>query len=234
MVVRICRRNEIDQRIEAADSVVVVDALRASVTATVLLACGAKYVQPVRKVDPDTVEEEVLLVGEENGEPLPGFDFGNSPTEIRAASDQITDRGVIHQTTNGTDCIQDVSHADEVFTGSLVNQAAVAEAVSDPEETVWVVPARRHGEYAREDMYASLRMVETVAEKQGQSQEIISQYLGDSPTEVFSRCGTGRHLASLGYEADLELCAQTDLYNVVPRLINGRFVAVSFNSSSTS
>ncbi len=62
---------------------VVVDALRASATAAMLLHHGARSILAVREVEEaltaKTKHADALLFGERGGLPPEGFDFGNSP-----------------------------------------------------------------------------------------------------------------------------------------------------------
>ena len=67
---------------------------------------------------------DAVLVGERLGRILPGFDFGNSPSQIDGTD--LTGRTVIHTTSAGTQGIANAVHADEILGGSLVNAAAIA------------------------------------------------------------------------------------------------------------
>ena len=73
----------------ARGAVVIIDVFRAFSTACYAFANGARRIIPVadiaharklRESDPG-----LILMGERGGKKLPGFDFGNSPTEIRDA-----------------------------------------------------------------------------------------------------------------------------------------------------
>src|SRR5688500_12993631 len=85
---------------------VVIDVLRATTTLVHALAAGGACVRPCA-----TVEEareladrlpagKVLLAGERDGRPLPGFDHGNSPREFTAA--RCAHLAVVMTTSNGT------------------------------------------------------------------------------------------------------------------------------------
>jgi 2-phosphosulfolactate phosphatase len=64
-----------------------------------------------------------LLAGERHARKLPGFDAGNSPTEIRALD--LRGRVLVHTTHAGTQGLVNASGADEVLTGAFVNISAV-------------------------------------------------------------------------------------------------------------
>src|SRR5215471_6039661 len=85
---------------------VVIDVLRATTTIVYALAAGARCVRPCAEVaEAQALAAEmrvgrVLLGGERGGEPLPGFDLGNSPREFTPR----VCRGctLVLTTTNGT------------------------------------------------------------------------------------------------------------------------------------
>jgi 2-phosphosulfolactate phosphatase len=64
-----------------------------------------------------------VLVGERHARRLPGFDAGNSPTEIRAMD--LRGKVLVHTTHAGTQGLVNASLADEVLTGAFVNISAV-------------------------------------------------------------------------------------------------------------
>jgi len=64
-----------------------------------------------------------VLAGERHARKLPGFDIGNSPTEIRATD--LRGRVLVHTTHAGTQGLMNASGADEVLTGAFVNISAV-------------------------------------------------------------------------------------------------------------
>jgi 2-phosphosulfolactate phosphatase len=101
-------------------------------------------------------EPGALLIGERHGRRLPGFDAGNSPTEVQALD--LRGRTVIHTTHAGTQGLLAAQGAEEVLTGSFVNISAVARHIRAAQ------PARvslvRMGHEARErcaedDLYAA-------------------------------------------------------------------------------
>jgi len=88
----------------AAGPTVVIDVFRAFSLVPWAILGGARQVVPVRTEKEALAWRErdpaVLLAGERDGKPLPGFDFGNSPAAIRAAN--LTGRVLIHRTSAGT------------------------------------------------------------------------------------------------------------------------------------
>lgn len=64
-----------------------------------------------------------VLIGERDEKMIPGFDFGNSPTEIIKTN--LSGKTVIHTTSAGTQGLINAENADIIITGSFVNAAAI-------------------------------------------------------------------------------------------------------------
>lgn len=128
---------------------IVIDVFRCCSVAAYALEAGAARIVPVAAVEDayglKRTWPDAWLIGERHGQPLPGFDAGNSPTEVRALP--LAGRTLIHTTHAGTQGLE-AAAADVVFTGAFVNLGATVAAVlalSPPE--VWVVAM---GHQARE------------------------------------------------------------------------------------
>lgn len=66
-----------------------------------------------------------ILAGERKGIMLPGFDYGNSPSQIEYAD--LSGKTIVHTTSAGTQGLENARNADEILTGSLVNAKAIAD-----------------------------------------------------------------------------------------------------------
>jgi 2-phosphosulfolactate phosphatase len=111
----------------ARGTAVVIDVFRAFSVAAYAFDAGAARVLPAGEVD-DALElgrrfPGALLAGERHARRLPGFDAGNSPTEIRALD--LRGRVLVHTTHAGTQGLVNAAGADEVLTGAFVNISAV-------------------------------------------------------------------------------------------------------------
>lgn len=205
-------------------AVVVVDAFRASATISVLVACGARVV-PVASISEAASMRADFRVGERGGAKVPGFDFGNSPTEILGAR---IPRGsmVALSTTNGTRVVEAAKDAPLILVGSFINAVAVAEELFEANTDVVVVGCGWRGHRASEDEAAAgaiiARLVEHGAEPDGRAKRAMSRYL-DGDLGSLKRNSAARRLTRLGYERDLDFCLSEDKVPVVPRLINGAF-----------
>jgi 2-phosphosulfolactate phosphatase len=112
---------------EARGIAVVIDVFRAFSVVPHAFDAGAERVFPVGEVD-QAFElgrrfPGAVLVGERHARRLPGFDAGNSPTEIRALD--LRGKVLVHTTHAGTQGLVNAGLADEVLTGAFVNLSAV-------------------------------------------------------------------------------------------------------------
>jgi 2-phosphosulfolactate phosphatase len=129
---------------------IVVDVFRAFSVAPHAMAAGAARLVPVGEVTEALALRQVfpdaLLVGERHARRLPGFDAGNSPTEVLGLD--LAGRTVVHTTHAGTQGLVHAMAADDVLTGSFVNASAIVRYVQQrrPE----VVTIVRMGHEARE------------------------------------------------------------------------------------
>jgi 2-phosphosulfolactate phosphatase len=107
---------------------IVIDVFRACSLACYALAGGAARIIPVAASDTalelKRAHPQWLIAGERHARKLPGFDFGNSPSDI--ASAELTARTLVHTTHAGTQGLTGATGATRVLTGALVNASATA------------------------------------------------------------------------------------------------------------
>ena len=112
---------------EARGIAVVIDVFRAFSVAPHAFDAGVTRLFPVGEVG-EAFElgrrfPGAVLAGERHARRLPGFDAGNSPTEIRALD--LRGRVLVHTTHAGTQGLVNAGQAEEVLTGAFVNISAV-------------------------------------------------------------------------------------------------------------
>jgi 2-phosphosulfolactate phosphatase len=110
---------------------VVIDVLRAFTSAAFMSYYGARSIVLVADADAPLSWKEragYLAVGEIDGKKPPGYDLGNSPSEIMSVgSDLFQGRTVAQRTTAGTrGAVAAARHADAVILGSYVTSSAIA------------------------------------------------------------------------------------------------------------
>lgn len=116
---------------QARGLTVIIDVFRAFTMECFVMANGAERIIPLGEVEAarklKQENPEYLLIGERKGRMLPGFDYGNSPSQIENVD--FTGKTVIHTTSAGTQGIVNAVYAEEIITGSFVNAEAVAKYI---------------------------------------------------------------------------------------------------------
>jgi 2-phosphosulfolactate phosphatase len=205
-----------DQLREA--TAVVIDVIRATSTITMALAQGATGVQPVADVaDAFALKArnpEAVLAGERGGEPLPGFDLGNSPQDFTRK--RIKRRRVILTTTNGTQALAACVGARHVVAACLLNLDAVAARLRELGPPWIVLCAGGNGHFGVDDAIVA----GALAEELEQDHAFVHLYrsVKKNLTEALLGCEAGRELARVGLEKDVPFCAQISRLSIVPTL----------------
>ena len=116
---------------QATGVTVIIDVFRAFSVEAYLVNSNVEKIIPVGDMqiayDYKRKDPKVILVGERHGKILPGFDFGNSPSQLEGVD--LTGKTVVHTTSAGTQGIANAKNADVILTGSLVNAKAVAKYI---------------------------------------------------------------------------------------------------------
>jgi 2-phosphosulfolactate phosphatase len=200
----------------ATESVVVVDVWRSFTTAAYVLAAGARDILVVASTEEalalrSRFPEAVLMgLGKLGGEPAPGFDYGNSPAEVRGYD--WRDRRVIQCTPNGTPGLARSVNARTLVAGSLVcARATVSYLKRQASQRVTFV--------CTEDGIADQACAEYMTALLGDEQPEIEVLLG---TIRAAGLGHARTLIARGaltevqgcrLEADLNCCLELDLFD---------------------
>jgi len=207
------QRSDLPHCADLEGAVVVIDVLRSFTTAAVALARGASGVWAV-----GTVEEalglrrrdpEALTVGAVGGgQPAPGLDLGNSPSEVAALD--LRGRRVIQCTAGGTRALAASTHAGVLLAGSLVCAAATAaylRALAPPAVTLVVtgIWSDRDGD---ED-HACADLIEALLRGDDLPREPFARRVRQSDFGRRFAAGNSPHLPP----ADLEWCAAVDRFD---------------------
>ncbi|HMD89933.1 MAG TPA: 2-phosphosulfolactate phosphatase [Anaerolineaceae bacterium] len=116
---------------QAAGLVVVIDVLRAFSTAAYAFAAGARQIILVSSVEQafqiKREMPEAHLMGEIDGYPIEGFEFGNSPSQI--VSQDLTDAVLIHRSSAGTQGVVRSQRAESLLATSFCCARATADFI---------------------------------------------------------------------------------------------------------
>lgn len=216
----------------AGRTVLVVDVLRATSTVCAALHHGARAVivagdpshatQIAQRID----TSDVLLAGERQGERIPGFDLGNSPTEMNPAL--VKGKTLVMTTTNGTGALLATAGAREVIVAAGVNLTAAATraraAFEEGGDLLVLCAGRNHG-FGLDDAYVAGRLVVEVLggsrRRRGLNDaalvavDLVRRY-DDRIDRVLAISAAGRALTAIGRREDLHAAAMVDCHPVVP------------------
>jgi 2-phosphosulfolactate phosphatase len=207
-----------------ADTVLVVDTLRATTTAGVFLEQGAEslYLCPDLETALAFRGNGVTLAGERNCLPPEGFDLGNSPLE--AGTRRFDNDIVVMSTSNGTGAAAAACETGKhVFLASLRNAHASARKAREvSSEELAILCAGNGGRIALEDVYTAgvlceylLAMGEWTLDDGAQIALTVRRQFAD-PMEPLSRSGSAEKIVSVGLEADIAVCAEISRSTIVP------------------
>lgn len=205
---------------------VVVDALRASATAAMLLDAGATELLVVRTVEEAFAARQrfpdALLYGERGGLPPEGFDYGNSPREAAPARG----KQVIFTTTTGAGRLVAAWGSEAVYFGSTVNASAVVRAAARHDREVVLIPAGLADEPsfdAQEDWVAAaviaMKSGARIAEGADRFAFWRQRIDREGVDALFHSAPHAGKLRSVGMAQDVACCAQVDVTAVVPAAV---------------
>ena len=196
---------------------VIIDVFRAFSVEAYCFANGAKKVIPIGDIDlAYKLKEEnpdIILAGERHGKIMPGFDTGNSPSELMSVD--VKDKIVVHTTSAGTHGIANAKNADEILGASLVNAKATADYIkkSGAQEVSLVCMGLEALSETEEDTLCA-RYIKSLLEgttidmdKEIESLKTTSgaKFFDKAQNDVFP-------------EADFAMCTELDKFNFVMRL----------------
>jgi 2-phosphosulfolactate phosphatase len=201
---------------------IVVDVLRATSTIVQALDSGYRAVYCCAEVDEARALRDELgdavLGGERGGDPLPGFELGNSPLEYLSPQAEA----VVLTTTNGTRAVVGAAaNCDLVLVGSMLNLHAVAAAASERGEDVEVVCAGLRSGRSQDDAYCAGRIAALVGGEPTAAAESALK-LAASYATAEDAFRTIRRVGETVAEEDLVWCARESVSAAVPRFVGMR------------
>jgi 2-phosphosulfolactate phosphatase len=195
---------------------VIIDVFRAFSVACYAFDSGATRIIATAGVDEafqlKTKYSNSVLVGERDEKKIPGFDFGNSPTEILQAD--LRGKTVIHTTTAGTQGLINATEADIVLTGSFVNAGAIVQFIKalDPALVTLVAMGYRATISAEEDLLCADYIKDGLLNRNTVSDENIAALINTSGKRFFYPDNI-----SFSPPSDFFLCTMKDRFNFVLR-----------------
>lgn len=194
-----------------ADAVVVIDVLRAFSTAAVALDRGAVEIYPVLDVaeafERRAREPDLVLMGETECRPVPGFDLGNSPVD--AAVFPFAGRRAVQRTTAGTRGLVCCRAARLLLAASfLVGSATVAALrASGSKRVALVITGTVHYGSADEDLACAEWMAELLRGNSPPVGPFLKRVRESVAAAMFLDPASPLHAP-----ADVGFCARADVF----------------------
>lgn len=207
-------------QVPSADTVVVIDVLRATSTIGVALASGYERVLVAGDLEQALALRAPgrVIAGELRCERPEGFDLGNSPEETLSPSGSE----LVIATTNGAPAIHAAASAarGEVYAASLLNLGAMVELLQVVEGDVLLLCAGTDGAPTIEDVYLAGRLSAQLDGARTDAAQIAEAVAAAFPQalDALDASVGGRNLRAVGLDADIDFCAQESIITTVPRL----------------
>jgi 2-phosphosulfolactate phosphatase len=216
------------------DVYIVIDVIRATTSMAVMFDQGA-----ARVLVAGTIEEAreaaqkipgVLLCGERNVQPVPGFDYGNSPVQFSQVD--LTGRELIMTTTNGTRAFYACPFDSTRLAGSFYNAEAVAlkalTMAKDQGGNISLVCSGELDYFALDDAVCAGYLALELQRLQGQvipldldesALAAIALYEAFEPPKVIDYCNSAQAVILGGLPDDPPFCMRTSVSQSVPMVI---------------
>jgi 2-phosphosulfolactate phosphatase len=212
--------------------VVIIDILRATSCMTAGLATGVKSIKAVATLEECKAlgEKGYVTAAERDGSKVDGFDMGNSPFSYQEP--HLKGKSVAVTTTNGTQALVKSLEADEILVGSFLNISSIIQYISAQDKDVLLHCAGWKGKMNLEDTLFAGAVVEEVKglfTHKEDSVLVALQLYQSAKSNMLGYLSNSSHvnrLKGLGITKDIEYCLTRDVFEVLPKLVNGELVAV--------
>ena len=210
----------IDGAKKAKGITVIIDVFRAFSVEAYFFANGAKEIIPVGdanlayKLKED--HPDFILAGERGGKILPGFDVGNSPSELIKLDS--CGKTVVHTTSAGTQGIANAKNADEILGGALVNAKAIARYIKsrNPENVSLVCMGLEAKSETEEDNLCAYYIKSLLEGKDPDIKEEIENLRYTSGAKFFDKAQN-----DVFPEPDFHMCTEINKFDFVLKITDG-------------
>lgn len=205
---------------QAKNIAIIIDVLRAATVSAYLLDAGVSSIIPVSSSDDafdyKRANSDVLLVGEDRGIKIPGFDIGNSPSEIKQRND-LHGKQVVHRSSTGTQGLVNAQNAQQIIFGSFVTAGAILNYLKNqPTQNITLVPM-----YALEDQLFAEYLRDQLGDSQPTTIEMIKDRLSQHEWLKTSFLDPNNHNFP---EDDFHLSLEIDVFDFFPVVQEGKII----------
>lgn len=198
----------------ATGLVIVIDVLRAFSTAAYAFAAGAEEIFLVSTVeDAFALKKEInqsRIMGEVDGLPVEGFDYGNSPAQFGGSN--LSGIPLIQRTTSGTQGVVLSQNAETLLTTSFCNAGATAEYIESlsPTAVSFVITGKRPGGWGDEDQACADYIQSLVLKQNEDPEQFLDRVRRSTPGRYFRNSKMPEYPLR-----DLEYCLEINKFNFI-------------------
>jgi 2-phosphosulfolactate phosphatase len=179
----------------ARGTVAIVDVYRAFTCTSFLFALGAErsflVATPEEGLALKASNPDLILIGEVDGKPIPGFDHGNSPSDIlRMGSERFRGRSVVQRTSAGVQgVLVAMEDAEEVLLGSYTTAEATAQYLRAklPKRVSIVAMGKNMKVPAPEDEWCARYLAHLLGAGDYDDQRALAEIISSESTQKFLR-----------------------------------------------
>ena len=192
------------------DYALVIDVYRATSNIITLFAKNAAEIHLMDSKIKNN--DEFIYVGEENGLPIDGFDYTNSPVQIQNID--FSGKKIKLKTTNGTKLIRKLlSYYKSIFPLSFLNFYTLKDYLQKNAMKFDIYCAGNGGDFSLEDALCGLEFYQECFPNNNDYSSFLKHLKMSSVSAKKSHHAD--RLISLGFGEDVEFCLNYDFYNVV-------------------
>jgi 2-phosphosulfolactate phosphatase len=208
-------------------TVLLIDVLRTASNIITAFHNGAKLVVPAALLgDAARISANMdasILAGEKNGEPIDGYDLGNSPAEFTA--EVVGGKRIILHTTNGTPAILKFKGAKSLAITGFLNLSAAASYALEQGNDISIICIGNKGCPTLEDTLcvgALLNILENHpnVEKASCDEAYMARLVYKTEhkniLKAMSKSVHGQSLIEKGFSSDLDYCSAQNMTSIVP------------------
>jgi 2-phosphosulfolactate phosphatase len=210
------------------DIYIVIDVIRATTTMNVMLDRGATKIFAAQDPEQARTAKELfpdrLLCGERNALPMPGFDYGNSPSQFFKMD--LSGREMILSTSNGTRALHACPEGATRLAGSFYNAHAVThlayQLASERGSNIAIVCSGKSGYFALDDTACAGHLLfellhqDRELELAESAMAAIMLYKQNPPAETVEQWEASSEVIEVGLAEDLKYCISMSVSNIVP------------------
>ncbi|GER88349.1 putative 2-phosphosulfolactate phosphatase [Dictyobacter vulcani] len=200
------------------DIYIVVDLIRATTAITAIFDQGAQRILAANTVEQAREAARLLpgrlLCGERNVQPLPGFDYGNSPVQFSRAN--LSQRELILTTTNGTRAFYACPAQSLRLAGCFYNARAVTAYALDcarrQHSNIAIVCAAENNYFALDDTICAGYLAQEIQRQEPDitCHESVTAASGlyqlYPPSKLAAYCHSAAQVIAHGLSEDIDFC----------------------------